>query len=821
MAEIVELASFKFDTSDAIKAAAALTAEIEKVKEQQTELAANTGKGTVEYQKSTQQITALRTELRGYNSVIQATSKEQRSAAGSIDQLRGQVTQLNKEYSALSKTERESAKGKELQTKLKDLRGQINEASVAAGNFKDNIGNYSNSILDAAGKSGIFGQELGAVVGTLQGIVGTLSGAVSGLASFATGTQAASGGTTLLARGLTVLRGAIIATGIGAFVVVLGSLVAAFTSTESGAQKLRVVMGFLGGVVGRLKDVFVVLGETIIEAIEDPGKALDKLATAFSFYFTEFIPNAISRVLNGLGILGGAIVKLFDGDFKGAFATAKEGLGELLSGLGDLNPVTALAKRVAETIAQIGEEAIDAGTANAALVARLNEIKAAERALRIEISETQAERAKALEQSRNEALSVEDRIKALNRANELEQSALSKQIELEKTRLQIQQAQAKLSSTNEDTLEEIANQQVKINELEAQRASAARGFQRDLLRLQKQTNEESKTETQKIIDLDKLRGENAIEQYRLQEQARINQINNENLKADEQFKLEQEIARRKIEENRKIELSKVQDAANAEAAIKAINEAADLDLRELQFKSDENEAASAKQRAEQEKAVADAKKAAYSAAFNEVANILGKETGNSKIAALAQVAFNTGTAIAGLTSNSALNPANAVTFGGAGAGQFAKGLPIILSAVGQAIGIIRGAPKLAKGGIIGGNRHTSGGTTFMGSDGSAFEAEKDELLVILNRNATGILNRLGAINAMTGGSAFHMGDGYGGQYFADGGVAFGSMNSALSGGVGVGDFMEVMRDIPNPVVIVEDIDRGFQRKTIVQNAGSN
>ena len=74
---------------------------------------------------------------------------------------------------------------------------------------------------------------------------------------------------------------------------------------------------------------------------------------------------------------------------------------------------------------------------------------------------------------------------------------------------------------------------------------------------------------------------------------------------------------------------------------------------------------------------------------------------------------------------------------------------------------------------------------------------------------------------MTGGSAFHMGDGYGGQYFADGGVAFGSMNSALSGGVGVGDFMEVMRDIPNPVVIVEDIDRGFQRKTIVQNAGSN
>lgn len=821
MAEIIELASFKFDTSDAIKAAAALTAEIERVKEQQKGAAEEFGKGSVEYQKTTQQLTALRGELRGYNSVIQATSKEQRSAAGSIDQLRGQVTQLNKEYSALSKTEREGARGKELQTKLKELRGEINDASIAAGNFKDNIGNYSNSILDAAGKSGIFGDELGAVVGSLQSIVGTLSGAVSGLASFVTGTQAASGGTTLLTRGLTVLRGALIATGIGAFVVVLGSLVAAFTATESGAQKLRVVMGFLGGVVDRVKDVFVVFGETIIEAIENPGKALDALAEQFRFYFQEFIPNALNRVLTGLGTLGSAIAALFKGEFAEAFELAKNGASDLVGGLTELNPITAIAKNVAGAIGEIGKEAFATGQANAALVARLNEIKVAERALRIEISQTKSEREAALSLARDESVALGERISALNKANAIEQDALNRQIALEEEKLKIQRAQAELSSSNEDTLEEIANQEIRINELQAQRATAVRAFGEELKRLNAITTQQATTETQKIIDLDKLRGENAIEQYRLQEQARINQINNENLKADEQFKLEQEIARRKIEENRKIELSKVQDAANAEAAIKAINEAADLDLQELQFKSDEKEAASAKQRAEQEKAVADAKKAAYSAAFNEVSNILGKETGNAKIAALAQVAFNTGMAIAGLTSNSSLNPANAVTFGGAGAGQFAKGLPIILSAVGQAIGIIRGAPKLAKGGIIGGNRHTSGGTTFMGSDGSAFEAEKDELLVILNRNATGILNRLGAINAMTGGSAFHMGDGYGGQYFADGGVAFGSMSSALSGGVGVGDFMEVMRDIPNPVVIVEDIDRGFQRKTIVQNAGSN
>lgn len=60
------------------------------------------------------------------------------------------------------------------------------------------------------------------------------------------------------------------------------------------------------------------------------------------------------------------------------------------------------------------------------------------------------------------------------------------------------------------------------------------------------------------------------------------------------------------------------------------------------------------------------------------------------------------------------------------------------------------APRrvLADGGAvdIGGNLHTQGGTTFVGSDGTSFEAERGEKLFVVNRNSSAMLNQLKAVN---------------------------------------------------------------------------
>ena len=71
-------------------------------------------------------------------------------------------------------------------------------------------------------------------------------------------------------RTLGVLKVALISTGIGAIVVVLGSLVAYLTSTIEGADFLNRKLAAVGAVVASVKDVFINFGKTVFDAISNP-----------------------------------------------------------------------------------------------------------------------------------------------------------------------------------------------------------------------------------------------------------------------------------------------------------------------------------------------------------------------------------------------------------------------------------------------------------------------------------------------------------------------------------------------------------------------
>ena len=65
--------------------------------------------------------------------------------------------------------------------------------------------------------------------------------------------------------GFKTLKGAIIATGLGALLIAVTSLVSYFTKTERGAQKLRVIMAALGAAVGAVTDAVISLGEGLLK----------------------------------------------------------------------------------------------------------------------------------------------------------------------------------------------------------------------------------------------------------------------------------------------------------------------------------------------------------------------------------------------------------------------------------------------------------------------------------------------------------------------------------------------------------------------------
>ena len=96
---------------------------------------------------------------------------------------------------------------------------------------------------------------------------------------------------------LKTLRGALIATGLGALVVVIGSLVAYFTETERGAQKLRIAMAAVGAAVGVVKDAMVGLGESFVQFFKGDFKgAVNTLKNSFTGLGDEIVKDTKAAI---------------------------------------------------------------------------------------------------------------------------------------------------------------------------------------------------------------------------------------------------------------------------------------------------------------------------------------------------------------------------------------------------------------------------------------------------------------------------------------------------------------------------------------------
>lgn len=126
-------------------------------------------------------------------------------------------------------------------------------------------------------------------------------------------------------QGMGALKGAIVSTGIGALVVALGSLVAYFAETRKGQEMLRVATEALTAVWDNLVKTAASLGETIISAFQNPRQAI----TDFANTIKHHVQDRIASIMGGIGLLGDAISKLFEGDFSGAMEAGAEAVKKI------------------------------------------------------------------------------------------------------------------------------------------------------------------------------------------------------------------------------------------------------------------------------------------------------------------------------------------------------------------------------------------------------------------------------------------------------------------------------------------------------------
>ena len=105
------------------------------------------------------------------------------------------------------------------------------------------------------------------------------------------------------------------ATGIGLIVSLIGGLVAAFAETEGSMKKLEPLTIALEKIFGGILEALQPLIDGFVELAMD---VMPYVTKAFKVVYS-----AVTAVFQSLGKLGGAVVKLFKGDFKGAWEDAK------------------------------------------------------------------------------------------------------------------------------------------------------------------------------------------------------------------------------------------------------------------------------------------------------------------------------------------------------------------------------------------------------------------------------------------------------------------------------------------------------------------
>jgi len=198
-------------------------------------------------------------------------------------------------------------------------------------------------------------------------------------------------------KGFKTLKGAIISSGLGALVLVIGSVAAAFTSSEEGQNKFSKIMMQIGVVTGNVIDILASL-----------GKGIMSLAKIFS-------------------------------DPTAALQGFKDGIGEAVDGIKNFNEET---KREINLAGDLADQYAEADRA--------------ERALLVARAKANRDRAELLEKAIDkENFTTAQRIKFLEEAGALEEKITNQEIEAARLRFEAKKQENTLSgSTKEDLLEE-------------------------------------------------------------------------------------------------------------------------------------------------------------------------------------------------------------------------------------------------------------------------------------------------------------------------------------------------------------------------------
>lgn len=444
--------------------------------------------------------------------------------------------------------------------------------------------------------------ELKKEKGDLNKATGLLDRATGGLISSYNNMTEAVGGAI---RSLGKFKVALIATGIGAFIVLLGSLYAAFTRSEEGQNKFTKLMMQIGNVVNNVMDIIADLGSSVINL----GKGLFKLAT---------------------------------GDLKGASKAFTDMATDVVSATTAVKNFGETVKEESKIINQIADARAKADKIERKLL--IDRAKATR-----DVNELREKAA------RREDFTTEQRIEFLKEAGRIEKDITDKQQQAAQLRLDAKIQENALGKTTKEDLDEVAKLEADLINIRAKSLRRQKAISAEIT-----TNirEQLKEQREQVKDFVYLPGVGFVKKSELEE---IKQNSESVLSVLEEFKkrreddeAETELQRLQLEEQRTLdELDRLNATEEQKMQIKKFYSDKYLELETNNKKKEENV----------DKMVAQAKIAQAGQVFALVGQIAKKGSKVGKIAAIGQTVISGIQAVQNAYTTAQTSPITAVNPG--------------------------------------------------------------------------------------------------------------------------------------------------------------
>ncbi len=560
------------------------------------------------------------------------------------------------------------------------------EAEKGLEQVKKNIKETNKEVKSAVDNFGAFGITIGSVkqkFGELKKIGGSVLSLVSQQAQkaalgmrLAFGGKMASGAKSLF----NVIKLGIASTGIGLLVVAFGSLVTYLTQTKKGAELLQVGFKAVGA--------------------------------------------AISVITDRISKVGGAIVKVFKGDVKGAFEDVKGAV----SGIG-------------EEIAKETKQMIELTNAS-------HRLRDSQRELNVETARRRAEVQElkfiAEDLTKDEAT----RLEAAKKAFAIEQELTDQRVANAELALKLKAEEVAASESSAEDLDELAQLEIDLFNIREEAVGKQIELNNKVNTIRKEAADKRKAAEDEELAEQEERDAQKLEmlQTRLDAENELLLMKAETDRERELLALEQQMEKR-IAETEDLETKLI------------LQEQFRIRQQEINTKFDEQESANSDalrdKKISDEQAVAAAKMAGLQTGLSQMQNVFGQESKAGKAAAIAQATINTFQGVSKVISQFGLP----------------LGLPFIAMTVASGLGQVQKItstpePKFARGGTVRGQ-----GTG--GSDSIRARLSKGET-VINARSSRMFKPVLSAINEAGGGVPFSEG---GSLDTSTGGVTLGAVKA--------------------------------------------